>query len=63
MLNKVKEYRQRAGITQTQLAEKTGFSRQTIINIERGNKSYHHYWTMKVIADTLGVPVKEIFML
>lgn len=35
--NKLKEYREKNGMTQEDLAKKTGVSRQTIISIE-GNK-------------------------
>lgn len=34
--NKLKEYRQGAGLTQTQLAEKVGSSKNTISSIETG---------------------------
>lgn len=34
--NKLKEYRQRAGMTQMQLAEKVGSSKNTISSIETG---------------------------
>jgi putative transcriptional regulator len=34
--NKLKEYREKAGLIQELLAEKTGVSRQTIISIESG---------------------------
>lgn len=62
MANKLKEYRQRAGLTQAELAKKAGFSRQTIINIEHGHKKYAHWWTMKCIAEALGATVEEIFI-
>lgn len=62
MANKLKEYRQRAGLTQEQLAKKAGFSRQTIINIENGHKKYSHWWTMKCIAEALGASIEEIFL-
>lgn len=34
--NKLKEYRQKAGLTQTQLAEEVGSSKNTISSIETG---------------------------
>ena len=61
-MNKVKEYRLRAGLTQSELAKKAGFSRQTIINIEKGHKKYSHWWTMKCIADALGATVEDLFL-
>lgn len=35
--NTVYEYRQEKGMTQEELAQKVGVSRQTIISIEKGN--------------------------
>jgi len=61
MTNIVKEKRKEKGLTQAELAKKAGFSRQTIINIEHGHKTYNHYWTMKCIADALGYDVEDIF--
>lgn len=62
MANKVKEYRKKRGLTQDELAKLSGFSRQTIINIERGKLKYSHWWTMKCIADALGATVTELFL-
>ena len=36
VLNDLRDYRKKAGLTQEGLAEATGVSRQTIISIERG---------------------------
>jgi len=36
VISTVKDYRKKAGLTQEDLAEATGVSRQTIISIERG---------------------------
>ena len=36
VLNDLRDYRKKAGLTQEDLAEATGVSRQTIISIERG---------------------------
>lgn len=35
--NRIKEYRQKGGITQEQLAESVGVSRQTVVAMEKGN--------------------------
>ena len=35
--NSVQQYRQEAGLTQEELAEKAGVTRQTVIAIEKGN--------------------------
>lgn len=61
-MNKLKEYRKAAGMTQTELAEKAGMCRQTIINLEKGRGKYAHWWTMKQIAEVLGATVEEIFL-
>jgi len=37
VLNKIKEYRQRANLTQEELAQKVNVSRQSIISIEKGH--------------------------
>ena len=62
MKNKLKEDRKRAGLTQDQLAAKSGFSRQTISNIEHGKKKYAHWLTMKCIAEALNATIEEIFI-
>jgi len=36
VINDLRDYRKKAGLTQEDLAEATGVSRQTIISIERG---------------------------
>ncbi len=36
LINKVKEFRTELGLTQEDLAEKVGVTRQTIISIEKG---------------------------
>ena len=37
VVNKVQQFRQSASVTQEELAERVGVSRQTIIAIEKGN--------------------------
>lgn len=62
-MNKVREIRKQKGMTQAELAEKCGFCRQTIINVERENLRFTQYWTMKCIAEALDCKVEDIFSL
>lgn len=61
--NRVRELRQRGeGMTQQQLAEAVGVSRQTIIAIERGRYSPSLEVAMK-ISRTFEKPVEAVFEL
>ena len=51
----LKKYRIAAGLTQEQLAEKSGISRTTIANIERGSQSFVKSSTVIKLADALKV--------
>ena len=62
IVNKVKQYRKAARMTQSQLAERSGVSRQTISDIETGK----HDPTISVVlllARALGVKVDNLFKL
>ena len=62
IVNKVKQYRKDARMTQSQLAERSGVSRQTISDIETGK----HDPTISVVlllARALGVKVDNLFKL
>ena len=62
IVNKVKQYRKSARMTQSQLAERAGVSRQTISDIETGK----HDPTISVallLARALGVKVDNLFKL
>ena len=62
IVNKVKQYRKAARMTQSQLAERAGISRQTISDIETGK----HDPTISVallLARALGVKVDNLFKL
>ena len=62
IINKVKQYRKSARMTQSQLAERSGVSRQTISDIETGK----HDPTISVallLARALGVKVDNLFKL
>ena len=58
--NHLRRIRRRADLTQEEVADRAGVSRQTIISIERGryNPSIGLALTL---AEVLGVPVEEMF--
>lgn len=60
ILNKVSEYRTRAGVTQEDLASEVGVSRQTIIALEKGNYTPSVLLALK-IALFFKVPVEKLF--
>jgi len=60
--NTVKEHRSAAGVTQEQLAEAIGVSRQTIISIEKGNYVPSVLLALKYAA-FFSVPVEVLFTL
>lgn len=61
LLNRLKEYRSRQGINQTELGKLAGVSRQTISLIERGDYSPSVTLALK-IARIFQVSVEDIFM-
>lgn len=60
--NPVRECRKEKRVTQAELAEAVGVSRQTIIAVERGDYSPSVYLAIR-IARTLGRSVEELFIL
>ncbi len=58
--NKVNVNRTKAGLTQEQLAEKVGVTRQTIIAIERGNYTPSVLLALK-LSSAFGITVEELF--
>jgi len=56
----LKQVRKAAGLTQAQLAQSTGVSRQTIIATERGDYAPSVYLALR-IAQSLETTVEEIF--
>lgn len=62
MKNRIKEYRQKKGITQEELAQKVGVRRETIVFLEQGkyNPSLKLALT---IAKELKAPIGELFSL
>lgn len=58
--NCVQFYRKKVGMTQAELANKIGVSRQTVISIERGDYMPSIYLGIK-ISDALGKKVENVF--
>jgi putative transcriptional regulator len=56
----VKEYREKAGLSQEALARKVDVSRQTIVNIERGNNEPRVLLAL-ALAAVLGAAVSDLF--
>lgn len=56
---KIKKLREQRGLTQVELAEKTGLKQSHICRLERGRHSPSHK-TVEKIAEALGVPVTEL---
>jgi putative transcriptional regulator len=60
--NRVREHRERAGMTQEALGDQVGLTRQSIIAIEKGRftPSIH---TVLMLAQALNIPVEDLFWL
>lgn len=58
---KLRELREKAGLTQEELAEKSGVSRTIISFIETGKERQMTSGTMKRIAEALDLTVPEVF--
>ena len=58
--NEVSTLRMNKGITQEELAEKVGVSRQTIISIEKGNYTPSILLALK-IGKFFSLPVEKVF--
>lgn len=63
MENKLKEFREARGLTQEDLAEKTGLSRATISKIENNREVNLTMKTIAKIAGVIGVEPSKIFVL
>lgn len=58
-MNKLKEARKAAGLTQVELSRKTGLSQQDISSIERGDREPTAS-TLRKLADALGCKIDYI---
>lgn len=58
-MKKLKQIRHERGISQKELSEKTGLTRQTIHNIENG-KQYPTLYNIIKIAEALKISVDEL---
>ncbi|OGJ58378.1 hypothetical protein A2881_05745 [Candidatus Peribacteria bacterium RIFCSPHIGHO2_01_FULL_55_13] len=62
LLNAIKRLRFERGMTQEELALRTGVSRQTIMSIERGQTNPSVLLAFKISA-AMGVAVTEVFQM
>lgn len=60
MGNKIREIRERKGISQEDLARKANVSRATISKLENDEESEVKVGTLKAIAEALGVTVSKL---
>lgn len=58
---RIKEVREKQGLTQTQLAKKSGVSRVTISVLENGQERVTTTKTLIKIASAMNVTVDELF--
>ena len=61
MENKVKEYREKSGLTQGQLAEIINVSRQTVNSLETGKYNPSIFLAHK-LAKTFHVAIEDLFI-
>lgn len=62
MKNKLKALREEKGISQMELAKRTGLSRATISKIENNEEVNVNTQTILKIAEVFGVQANEIFL-
>ena len=60
LVTKIKEYRERAGLKQSELAELVGARRETIVHLENGKYNPSLKLAME-IAKVFHVPVDDLF--
>ena len=61
LITKVKEYREKAGMKQSELAEKLNARRETIVHLENGKYNPSLKLAMD-IAKVFGVSVEDLFV-
>lgn len=57
--SRIREIRKEKGLTQAQLAEKSGLCRPYIVDLEAGRRN-HTTKTLAAIAEACGVSVKDL---
>jgi len=62
LLFKIKEAREKAGMSQDELSKKSGVSRTIISGLETGTINVTTTRTLKKIAEALGIKVSDIFL-
>ena len=63
MKNRLKEFREKKGLSQEQLAEMSGISRTTISDLENEKKQVTTNVTLEKLANALGKKVTSIFFI
>ncbi len=61
MTYRIKEIREALRMTQDELSEKSGITKQTISKLESGDDAEVKVGTLKAIADAFGVKVSVLF--
>ncbi len=59
---RIKEIRERKGMSQSELSDKAGVTRATIWKLETGENEVTTSKTLLKIADALGVTIGELFL-
>ena len=62
MKNRLKEYREKASMTQEELAKKSGVCRTTISGLESGSVKVTSTKTLSKIAEALNKKVSDLFL-
>lgn len=60
-MNRLREIRESKNMTITQLAEKSGITRQTVYRLEAETVDTANSQTLKRLADALGVQISDFF--
>ncbi|APT75293.1 hypothetical protein LN42_01975 [Marinitoga sp. 1137] len=60
-MNRIKELRKKKGLSIKYVSEKTKLAYSTIVRIENGILKNPKYFTLKKIANVLGVNVDDLF--
>lgn len=62
ILNRLREIREDKGFSITDLANRSGITRQTIYRLENEQDDTANSKTLRALADALGVKVSDFFM-